>query len=83
MVSKITLKLDDHTIESAKVYAKKQGTTPSKVMEGYLKLMLKGKREKGQVIPTRLVKDLTGVINLPKNFNYKTEYSAYLTEKYK
>jgi hypothetical protein len=32
---------------------------------------------------TPLVKSLCGVIKLPKDFDYKTEYGSHLLEKYK
>jgi hypothetical protein len=32
---------------------------------------------------TPLVESLSGVINLPSDFDYKNEYTDYLTEKYK
>ena len=32
---------------------------------------------------TPLVKSLCGVIKLPQDFDYKTEYQEYLTQKYK
>ena len=32
---------------------------------------------------TPLVESLSGVVKLPKDFDYKKEYTDYLTEKYK
>jgi hypothetical protein len=32
---------------------------------------------------TPLVESLSGVIDLPSDFDYKNEYADYLTEKYK
>lgn len=81
MDANITLKLDKHIIEMANAYAKKQGISVSKLIEKYLTMVTKEKVKKEQITP--LVRDLIGVIQPQRDFNYKNEYSEYLTEKYK
>ena len=39
--------------------------------------------KKGKKTITPLVKSLSGVIRLPKDYNEKQEYTDYLTNKYK
>jgi uncharacterized protein DUF6364 len=84
MNTKLTLKLEQNTIEKAKDYAKAHGTSLSKIIENYLQKITdnnKGKKDKDKITP--LVKSLSGIISLPKNFDYKKSYSDFLTNKYK
>lgn len=79
MDSKLTLKLDNSVIERAKTYAKKKNTSLSKLIESYLGLLVDPQDSK-EVTP--LVKSLSGVVDLPKNFDYKKDYKKHLTNKY-
>lgn len=79
MDAKLTLKLDSSVIEQAKHYAKEKNTSLSKLIESYLGLLIEPKN--GEEI-TPLVKSLSGIIDLPKNFNYKKDYKKHLLNKY-
>ena len=79
MDTKLTLKLDHSIIEQAKMYAKEKNTSLSQLIESYLGLLVDPK-ESPEVTP--LVKSLSGVVNLPKNFDYKKEYKKHLLNKY-
>jgi len=79
MDTKLTLKLDHSIIEQAKIYAKKKNTSLSKLIESYLGLLVDPK-DTQEVTP--LVKSLSGVVDLPKNFDYKKDYKKHLLNKY-
>ncbi len=81
MDTKLTIRLNDTVIEKAKIYARSHQISLSKMIESYLDSITKEK-EKGFVI-TPLVESLSGVIDLPADFDYKKEYGNYLLEKYK
>lgn len=82
MDKKLTLSLDKDTIEKAKVYAKSNNISLSKLIESYLNsLTKKNAREKTKITP--LVESLSGVIDLPDDFDEKGAYSDYLMKKYK
>lgn len=81
MDKKLTLSLDQSIIEHAKVYAKSNNTSLSKLIESYLATLTKKTTEKPEITP--LVKSLSGVIELPSDFDEKEAYSEYLIEKYK
>lgn len=81
MNTKLTLKLDDIIIEKAKEYAKKQHTSLSKMIENYLSTVTENTSDKEEV--TLLVKSLIGIVQLPKDYDPKKEYSNYLSDKYK
>ena len=80
MDSKLTLKLNSNVIERAKTYAKKKDTSLSKLIETYLDFLSDPKDNGSEVTP--LVKSLSGIINLPKNFDDKKDYKAHLVKKY-
>lgn len=80
MNTKLTLKLDDAVIERAKTYARDKNTSVSNLVENYLNLITSPKNEEGAVTP--LVKSLSGLIDLPVNYDYKKNYKDHLTKKY-
>ncbi len=83
METRLTLRLNDSVIERAKIYAKSQRISLSKMVESYLDSLTREKDSDNKISITPLVESLSGVINLPHDFDYKNEYADYLTEKYK
>jgi hypothetical protein len=79
MDNKLTLKLNNEVIEQAKMYAKKKNTSLSKLIESYLGLLVSPQHEH-EITP--LVKSLSGVINLPKDTDYKKDYKKHVLNKY-
>ena len=79
MDTKLTLKLNGDIIEQAKTYAKKKNTSLSKLIESYLGMLVEP--NENQVV-TPLVKSLSGVIDLPKDFDSKTNYRKHVLNKY-
>lgn len=79
MDKKLTLKLDSSVIELAKVYARKQNTSLSKLIESYLGLLVTP-IEDDKITP--LVKSISGVINLPMGFDHKKAYKKHINNKY-
>lgn len=81
MDTKLTLKLNEEIIEKAKEYAQSKKTSLSALIENYLQKLTSDKKSKHTITP--LVKSLSGVINLPADYNEKKDYADYLTNKYK
>lgn len=81
MDKKLTLSLNQKVIEQAKKYAKSNQTSLSKLIENYLGTLTSKNIEEIEVTP--LVKSLSGVIELPKDFDYKKSKREYLKKKYK
>jgi hypothetical protein len=81
MDTKLTLKLDEDIIEKAKEYAKSKKTSLSDLIENYLHKLTDDKKSKKTITP--LVKSLSGVISLPKDYDDKKDYTEYLSDKYK
>jgi hypothetical protein len=80
MDTKLTIKLDADVITRAKSYAKHRKTSLSKMIESYLDSVTKPDSRKIEITP--LVKSLGGVITLPDDYDYKKDYTDYLTRKY-
>ncbi len=81
MPTKLTLSLNNDIIVNAKAYAKKNHTSLSVLAENYFRFLTeKYIKETKTVSP--LVNELSGIIELPDNFDLKKKYTDYLTEKY-
>jgi hypothetical protein len=81
MDTKLTLNVNKSVIEKAKEYAKSHKVSLSHLIESYLSSLVN--KEDKEIEITPLVKSLSGVIKLDKDFDYKKEYGDYLIEKYK
>jgi dsDNA-specific endonuclease/ATPase MutS2 len=81
MNTKLTLRLNNYVIERAKIYAQKHKTSLSKMIESYLNSVTRQESENVEITP--LVESLSGVIELPEDYDYRKEYPDHLSEKYK
>ena len=81
MDKKLTLSLNESVIENAKLYAKKNKISLSKLIEAYLKSVTENTTKNVEITP--LVKSLSGVIQLPIGFDERSDYTNYLLERYK
>lgn len=81
MDAKLTLSLKKKVIDQAKKYAKKKNISLSKLIENYLSKTSAQETDEPDISP--VVKSLSGVVKLPKDFNHKKGYSDFLSEKYK
>jgi hypothetical protein len=80
MTTKLTLTVEKEIIESAKVYAKKNGRSLSAIIENYLKALVQKNDAKDDLSPK--VKSLLGSIKTPENFDYKKELQEAISKKY-
>ena len=83
METKLTLRLNKNVIERAKNYARSHKTSLSKMIESYLDSITKQKEKEKKLSITPLIESLSGVIDLPADFDYKKEYRDHLEKKYK
>ncbi|HTL82000.1 MAG TPA: DUF6364 family protein [Bacteroidia bacterium] len=86
MDTKLTLKLDNKVISKAKKYARSKNMSLSKMIEKYLEQLLstEDKEDEDGITPlVRSIGSIGGKVKLPKNFNFRKEYTAYLEKKYK
>ena len=80
MNTKLTLTIDQSTIEKAKAYAKVRNRSLSDIIENYLKAITKEQMVSDEISP--LIKSLQGSFKAPRDFDYKPELSNGLSEKY-
>lgn len=80
MRSKLTLRIKNQVLEKANQYASRNNTTISRLVENYLSGL--PEINQGTEYITSTVKSLSGVISMPKNFNYKRAYGEFLRKKY-
>ncbi len=81
METKLTLRLDNKVIIRAKHYAQNHKISLSKLIETYLDSVTRQNPSEMEITP--LVKSLSGVIDLPEDYDYKKDYSSFIEEKYK
>ena len=77
---KLTLKLDSTVIARAKKYANKRNTSLSKMIESYLDSVTSEDIAGIEITP--LVKSLSGVIQLPVDYDHRKDYTDHLDQKY-
>lgn len=80
MDTKLTLKLEQSVIEKAKDYAKRQKTSLSRLIENYLIDITEEDDVQEKITP--LVRSLSGIIDLPNDYDHKKDYTDYLAKKY-
>lgn len=82
MNTKLTLSLNKDVIQQAKIYAKEHNISLSFLIENYLqKIITEYKTDEST--KGSIVNELSGIINLNTNDDFKDDYTDYLTEKYK
>lgn len=80
MNTKLTLTIDQSTIERAKIYARAKGRSLSDIIESYLKVITKEKNISNDISP--LIQSLKGSFKAPENLDYKEELAKILSEKH-
>ncbi len=83
MNAKLTLSLDQTTIDRAKVYAKSHSKSLSHIVEEYLKALTGTTPSDGNDSADRLIEELQGSVNMPATFSsYKELLEDILVGKY-
>ncbi len=81
METKLTLKLDQSVIETAKVYAQKRKRSLSRLVEDYFRIL--SLEEKGEPHYSPIVMELSGILNDVDVASMDDEYVNYLMDKCK
>ena len=82
MDTKLTLKLNKEVVDKAKMYASSRKKSLSRMVENYLKTIIEEEQnDEFEISP--FIKSLQTGVKLPDDFDYKKDYRAYLTQKYK
>ena len=81
MEANLTLQLSNDSISSAKEYVSQIGTSLSAIVENFFD-NLTVNDNKSEFSYSPLVNELSGIIHLDENFDYKSDYTSYLDKKY-
>lgn len=81
MDTKLTVRLNKDVIEKAKEYAANHKVSLSKMIESYLDSLTRKSSENIEITP--LVESLSGVVQLDESYDFKSDYTNYLSNKYK
>ena len=81
MDTKLTLKLKDDSISRAKKYVSSIGTSLSALVEDFFDTLTLQQQAKDFKYSS-LVNELSGIIQLDENYDYKADYTSYLDHKY-
>lgn len=81
MTTKLTLTIDDEVIHQAKSYANAHNQSLSSMVESYLRALTASAQRAPQEHAPQVAR-LKGIIQLPKDFNYKKAMAKALAKKY-
>ena len=81
MNSKLTLSINKSLTQKAKVYARRQGSSLSNLVESYFKMLTREVDSTDLEVSSR-VKSLRGVLKAPKAFDHKKDLADSLSKKY-
>lgn len=84
MDAELTIKLDKYLIQKANEYALTQKRSLSILIESYLKSLIDSETRKkdNEYEISPYVKSMRTGVKIPSDFDYKKDYSDYLTNKY-
>jgi hypothetical protein len=85
MDTKLTLNIKKRVVNKAKIYAKKQGRSLSDLVENYLMAVTSNEKIDDDEFMSKIspeIRELVGIIKLPKDFDYKKELSDAIWEKH-
>ncbi|HYV91224.1 MAG TPA: DUF6364 family protein [Chitinophagales bacterium] len=80
MTTKLTLTVEQSTIERAKRFAKNNGRSLSDLVETYLEQIAKNDSTEEQDLPAGL-KNLFGSVRIPNSLNHKKEIRKIMSSK--
>jgi len=82
MNTKLTLNIDRDLIRIAKKYAQESRQSLSSLVQNYLKHLISDNKIQDTIDISPTVKNLSGIISLNSDYDYKAEYQRHLAEKY-
>lgn len=82
MNTKLTLNIEQDLIKTAKKYAKERQQSLSSLVQNFFKVLeLEDNQQEDVKISTEL-KELSGIIKLDNDYDYKEDYKNHILEKY-
>jgi len=82
MNTKLTLNIEKDLIDLAKKYAKESRQSLSSLVQNYFKHLTSDNKIIDNIDISPTVKDLSGIISLNNDYDYKNEYKKHIIDKY-
>ena len=82
MNTKLTLNIEKDLIVVAKKYAQENRQSLSSIVQNYFKHITSDIKIQDKIDISPTVKNLSGIISLNNDYNYKEEYRKHIIEKY-
>ena len=82
MNTKLTLNIEKDLIAIAKKYAQESRQSLSSLVQNYFKHLTADNKIFDNIEISPTVKDLSGIINLNKDYDYKEDYKKHIVDKY-
>lgn len=80
--AKLTLKLDSDSISRAKIYSAENGISLSSMVERFFNGLTVSGKNQNSFEYSPVVKELSGIISLSDDYDYKADYIEHLESKY-
>jgi hypothetical protein len=80
MNKKLTLNIEKELIKAAKKYARQRDQSLSALVHKFFAILEEDINDTADITPA--VKDLTGIVKLPEDYDHKKEYKDYIIKKY-
>ena len=81
MQAKLTLSLEKKVIDRAKSYAREKRVSVSFLVENYLQKLVSEYKPDPEM-GNSVVEELSGIISLPPDYDFKGDYADYLAKKH-
>jgi hypothetical protein len=82
MNTKLTLNIEQELIETAKKYAKDRRQSLSSLVQNFFKILDIENSEQDEIKISPELKELSGIIKLDNDYDYKEDYKNHIIEKY-
>jgi len=82
MNTKLTLNIEKDLITIAKKYAQESQQSLSALVQNYFKHLKSESKTQDDIEISPIVKNLSGIINLRNDYDYKKDYRKHIIEKY-
>ncbi|MBU0710450.1 hypothetical protein KKC74_08340 [bacterium] len=82
MNTKLTLNIEKDLIEIAKKYAQESRQSLSSLVQNYFKHLTSDTKIQDNIDISPTVKNLSGIISLNNDYDYKEDYKKHINEEY-
>ncbi len=82
MNTKLTLNIEQELIKTAKKYAKERQQSLSSLVQNFFKVLELEDKQQEKIKISHELEELSGIIKLDNDYDYKEDYKNHIIEKY-